>query len=62
MPIRTAPVAVLEHEGGEPERGADGDEVHQDRERGDHDAAEHHEQQHERHDQDDRDRVGGAGR
>ena len=41
---------VLEHERGEPERGADGDEVHEDRRDGDDEAAEHQQEEHERED------------
>ena len=51
---------MLEDECCEAERGADGDQVHEDGERGDDDAAEHHQQQQEGDDQDDADRVGGA--
>ncbi len=54
------PNAVLEHEGREAERGADGEEVHQDRRERDHEAAEHDEQEQERDDKDDADGVGGA--
>ncbi len=47
-----------EHEGREPERGADGEQVEQDRCDGDDDAAEHDEQQHERDHEDEADGVG----
>ena len=51
---------MLEHEGRESERGADGEQVHQDRRERDHEAPEHDEQQQERDDEDEADGVRGA--